>query len=161
MIDRYVIATLSELLAVTREGERGCSVCAEHARDESLKRLFLARASRRAATAAELRDLICQLGGDHTAQGTVRGANRRGWANLRSALSLNDDDALVDECERGEDHALEVYRNALDDHLPELVREVVLMQFEGMMDDHDQIRILRNEPPRGIVVASGGGNARQ
>jgi uncharacterized protein (TIGR02284 family) len=162
MNDRYVIATLSELLAVTREGERGCSVCAEHARDESLKRLFLARASRRAATAAELRDLIGRIGGgDHTAQGTIRGAHQRGWANLRSALSLNDDEALVDECERGEDHALEVYRNALDDHLPELVREVVLTQFEGMMDDHDQIRILRNEPPRGIVVASGGGNARQ
>jgi uncharacterized protein (TIGR02284 family) len=161
MIDRYIIATLNDLLAVTREGERGCSVCAEHARDGSLKRLFLARASRCAAAAAELRDLLGRLAGDHTAQGTTRDAHRRGWANLRSALSLNDDDALVDECERGEDHALEVYRNALDDHLPEFVREVVLTQFEGMMHDHDQIQILRNEPPRGIVVASGGGNARQ
>jgi uncharacterized protein (TIGR02284 family) len=158
---RYTIVTLSELLAVTRDGEQGFSACAEHARREPLKRIFMTRASRRAAAAAELRELIGQLGGDPSMRAAITGAPRRGWVNLRSALALNDDDALVDECEHGEDHALEVYRNALDDHLPEFVRQVVLRQFEGVMSDHDQIRILRDDPPRGgVVVASGGGDAR-
>jgi uncharacterized protein (TIGR02284 family) len=162
MNHRYIIVTLSELLTVTREGERGFVTCAENARADTLKKLFLGRARRHAAAAAELRGLITQLGGDPAMSGKILGTSRRGWMHLHAALTRNNDDALVDECEHGEDHALEVYRNALDDHLPEFVRQVVLRQFEGLMSDHDQIRVLRGDAPQGgTVAASTGGDARQ
>ena len=158
---RYTIVTLSELLAVARDGEHGFITCAEHARADGLKKLFVSRASRHAAAAAELRELIRQLGGDPAMRGKILGAARRGWIHLHSALTQDNDDALVGECEHGQDHALEVYRNALDDHLPELVRQVVLGQFEGMMSDHDQIRFLRSDPLQGgLIAASTGGGAR-
>jgi uncharacterized protein (TIGR02284 family) len=162
MNHRYTIVTLSELLAVNRDGEHGFTTCAEHARSESLRRVFISRAARRAAAAAELRDLIGQLGGDPGMRARILGAAHRGWVNLRSALALNDDEALVDECEHGEDHALEVYRNALDDHLPDFVRQTALRQFEDLMREHEQFRFLRSEPPQGgVVVAGVGGHARQ
>ena len=159
---RYTIVTLSELLAVTRDGEHGFMTCAEHARTDALKKLFVSRAGRHAVAAAELRGLVGQLGGDPAMRGKIFSTTRRGWMNLHAALTQNNDDALVDECERGEDHALEVYRNALDDHLPEFVRQVVLRQFEGLMSDHDQIRVLRSDPLQGgTIAASTGGHARQ
>jgi uncharacterized protein (TIGR02284 family) len=162
MNHRYTIVTLSELLAVTREGEHGFTTCAENARADALKKLFMGRARRHAAAAAELRELIGKLGGDPQMRGKILSTARRGWMNLHAALTRNHDDALVDECEHGEDHALEVYRNALDDHLPEFVRQVVLHQFEGLMSDHDQIRVLRSDPRQGgTVAASTGGDARQ
>lgn len=158
---RYTIVTLSELLAVARDGEHGFIACAEHARSDALKKMFVSRASRHAAATTELRELIAQLGGDPDMRGRFLGADRRGWVNLHATLTQNTDDALVDECEHGEDHALEVYRNALDDHLPEFVRQVVLRQFEGMMSDHDQIRLPSNDPIQGgMVAASSGGDAR-
>jgi uncharacterized protein (TIGR02284 family) len=158
---RYTIATLSELLAVVRSGEHGFTECARHAHADALKKLFAGRASRHAAAARELCELIAQLGADPAACGKIRGATRRGWANLHAALTQNTDAALFDECEHGEDHALEVYRNALDDHLPEFVRQVVLRQFEGMMSDYEQIRVLRSDPLQGgRVAASTGGDAR-
>jgi uncharacterized protein (TIGR02284 family) len=159
MNDRYTIATLSELLSVARGAERGFTACAEHAHADALKKLFVSRASRRAAAAWELSELVERLGGD-PATGRTRGATPRGWVNLHAALTQNTDEALVAECEHGEDHALEVYRNALDDHLPEFVRQVVLRQFEGMMSDHDQIRFLGSDPLQGgLVAASTGGSA--
>lgn len=158
---RYVIVTLSELLAVTRNGEHGFTACAEHARADALKKMFVSRASRHATAADELRDLIAQLGGNPGTHAKILGAAQRGWAHLHAALTQNNDDALVDECEHGEDHALEVYRNALDDHLPEFVRQLVLRQFEELMSDHDQIRFLRSDPLQGgLVAASTGGDAR-
>jgi uncharacterized protein (TIGR02284 family) len=158
---RYTIPTLSELLAVARSGEHGFMACAEHAHADALKKLFVSRANRHAAAAGELCELIAQLGGDPAACGKIRGAIRRGWVNLHAALTQNTDQALIDECEHGEDHALEVYRNALDDHLPEFVRQVVLRQFEGMMSDHDQIRFLHSDPLQGgLMAASPGGDAR-
>ena len=162
MYYRFSIVTLSELLAVTRVGENGCGACAEHVHSDSLRQLFMSRASRHAVAAAELRGLIGQLGGDPAMSGRIFSASRRGWMTLPASLTQNNDEALVDECERGEDHALEVYRNALDDHLPEFVRQVVLRQFEELMSDHDQIRILRSDPLQGgVVAASTGGHARQ
>ena len=162
MNHRYTLVTLSELVAVTRHGENGFSTCAEHARSDELKRLFASRARRHAAACAELCDLIAQLGGDPAARGRNAGPTRRGWVNLHIALTQNTDAALVEECEHGEDHALEVYRNALDDHLPEFVRQLVLRQFEDMMSDHDQIRLLRGDPLQGgKVAASAGEHARQ
>jgi len=159
---RYTIVTLSELLAVTREGESGFITCAEHAREDVLRQLFVTRASRHAVAAAELRGLIGQLGGDPATRGKIFSTNRRGWVTLATALTQDNDDALVDECERGEDHALEVYRNALDDHLPEFVRQVVLRQFEDLMSDHDQIRVLKSDSLQGgVLAASTGGHARQ
>jgi len=161
MNDRYTIVTLSELLAIAQDGEHGFRVCAEHARADALKKLFAGRASRHAAAAAQLRELIALLGADPAACGKIPGATRRGWANLHTALTQNTDEALVIECEHGEDHTLEVYRNALDDHLPELVRQVVLRQFESMMSDYDQIRFLRSDSLQGgLVAASTGGDAR-
>ena len=94
--------------------------------------------------------------------GRIFSASRRGWMTLPVSLTQNNDEALVEECERGEDHALEVYRNALDDHLPEFVRQVVLRQFEDLMSDHDQIRVPRSDVLQGgVVAASTGGHARQ
>ena len=95
-------------------------------------------------------------------RGKIFSTTRRGWVSLPNSLTLNNDEALVDECERGEDHALEVYRNALDDHLPEFVRQIVLRHFEDMMSDHDQVRFLSSDPLQGgLLAASTGGHARQ
>ena len=162
MKDRYTIVTLGELLTVIRDGERGFTTCAEHARSDSLKTLFVARARRHSAAAAELSQLIADLGGNPAARGKIVGTARRGWTNLHAALTQNTDEALIEECEHGEDHALEVYRNALDDHLPEHVQQVVLRQFEDMMSDHDQARLLGSEPLQGgMIAASTGGHAQQ
>jgi uncharacterized protein (TIGR02284 family) len=159
---RYTIVTLTELLTVTRDGQDGFTTCVEHARGDELKRLFALRARRNATAAAELFELITQLGGDPAVRSrTIGAATRRGWVNLHTALTQNTDEALLDEYERSEDHALEIYRNALDDHLPEFIRQLVLRQFEDMMSDHDQIRFLRGDPLKGgLVAASTGGDAR-
>jgi uncharacterized protein (TIGR02284 family) len=161
MNHRYTIVTLSELLAVARDGEQGFLTCAEHARSDTLRRIFVRRAGRAAAAAAELRELIAELGGDPGMRARIVGPMRRAWMNLHTALAQNNDDALVEECEHGEDHALEVYRNALDDPLPELVRHTILRQFEDMMSDHGQIRFPASELIQGgLRAASTGGHAR-
>jgi uncharacterized protein (TIGR02284 family) len=162
MKHRYTIVTLTELLTVTRDGGHGFTLCADHSRSADLKRMFASRARRNALIAVELSEVIAEFGGDPAVRSRIIGATRRGWVNLQSALTLNSDDALVAECERGEDHALEVYRNALDDHLPDFVRTMILRQFEDMMSDHDQIRFLRGDPLQGgLLATSTGGDARQ
>jgi len=86
-------------------------------------------------------------------------AAHRHWSDLRAALACDGDGVILDECERGGSRALEVYRNALDDPLPGLVRAIVLRQFEDVMTNHDQIRDLRSEPS--LRADSGAGSGAQ
>ena len=86
-------------------------------------------------------------------------AAHRHWSDLRAALACDGDGVILDECERGASRALEVYRNALDDPLPDLVRAIVLRQFEDVMTNHDQIRDLRSEPS--LRTDSGAGSGAQ
>ena len=51
---------------------------------------------------------------------------RNGWASMRAALACVEEGAILHACEHGESRTLEAYRNPLDDHLPEVVRELVL-----------------------------------
>ena len=89
-------------------------------------------------------------------------AAHRHRSDLRVALACDGDGVILDECERGGSRALEVYRNALDDPLPGLVRAIVLRQFEDVMTNHDQIRDLRSEPsPRADSGAGSGAQAGQ
>lgn len=159
MYYRHAINALSELLAALRAGEQRFIFCAAHARNDALAQLLLARVGRCRCNAAQIAELIGQLGGNPEAP----------WLSRHHAVELRADagadppgePVLIELAERGEDHALEVYRNALDDYLPELVRQVLLRQFEDVMSDRYAIRELCMAPRQGAGAVSRGGDARQ
>ncbi|HEY6484649.1 MAG TPA: PA2169 family four-helix-bundle protein [Steroidobacteraceae bacterium] len=158
MSHRFTIATLSELLRVTQDCTRTLRVCAQHAQGASLRMLLNVLVQRSSSASGELQMLIAQLGGDAEASGSARMRLRlrQGLRQLPELWVPEDDDAAIEACERGEDHALELYRNALDDHLPDFVRQTVTRQFEDLVGDQDRIRIFRSEPPRGGGTSLGG-----
>jgi uncharacterized protein (TIGR02284 family) len=106
--------------------------------------------------------LVERLGGARQAHGAVAGFWRSGWEGLRGALALGEDRAILDACERGESWILEAYRNALDDHLPDFVRDAVLRQFEVLMSTYDAIRGCRAQrSARGEAAVTPGAQAGQ
>jgi uncharacterized protein (TIGR02284 family) len=158
MSHRFTIDALKELIVARRESEQGLRICAEHVRGARLRALLLSHLQECAQALQELQSLVRLLGGDPEPPVPNAAAAHSRWADLRAALACDDDGVILDECERGESRALEVYRNALDDPLPGLVRAIVLRQFEDVMTNHDQIRDLRERPPR---VDSGAGSGAQ
>jgi uncharacterized protein (TIGR02284 family) len=149
------IRTLNELIVVSRDGEKGFRTCAEHVRSNVLKALFIERARACASAVEELQAVVRELGGEPAKDSSTFGALHRRWLDVRATFSSADDATIVAECERGEDYALETYRNALDDHLPDFVRRIVLQQFEGVMNNYEQIRILGSETlARGYAAAA-------
>ena len=172
MSHRFTIDALKELIAARSDGEQGLRICAEHARTSQLKAILLTHLHDCTQAVQELQSLVRVLGGDPRAglpaagirglSATDSAAAHRRWADLRAALACDEDGVILDECERGESRALEVYRNALDDPLPDLVRAVVLRQFEDVMTNHDQIRDLRSQQSiRANLAADSGAQAGQ
>ena len=88
---------------------------------------------------------MVQLGGKPEHHGSVSGALHRGWVDVKSALSTRDNHAILAECERGEDVAKKRYRDALDKDLPADIRAVIELQFQGVIQNHDRVRDLRDQ----------------
>lgn len=79
-----------------------------------------------------------------TGNGTAAGALHRGWMSMKDALTGNDPHAILAAAERGEDHAVAQYREALDEDLPDPIRTVVSQQATKVKTAHDQVRDLRD-----------------
>jgi uncharacterized protein (TIGR02284 family) len=154
---RFTIDALRELITARRDAEQGLRICIEHIRSRPLRALVLSQLHECARALQELQSLVRLLGGDPEPLPTDHATSRRQWADLRTALACNEDGVILDECERGASRALEVYRNALDDPLPGLVRAVLLRQFEDVMTNHDQILDLRSQPTLRTDLGAGSG----
>lgn len=139
-----VVDTLNDLIENCKDGEYGFRTCAEHAKSSNIKSVFTERSGECRQAAQELQSLVTQFGGKPDTSGTVSGAAHRGWIAVRGALALDDDQAMLNECERGEDIALNRYRKALEEDLPPEVEQVVRRQYEGARRNHDQIKALRD-----------------
>lgn len=142
------IATLNDLIETSRDGEQGFRTCAENTRSAELKAVFQKGADRCAQAIRELTDEVRRLGGESEKSGSAVGAAHRVWVDIKATLSGKDDAGILAECERGEDFALEEYRDALDEDLPDTARALVRRQLEGVQENHDRIRELRDRYKR-------------
>jgi uncharacterized protein (TIGR02284 family) len=137
-----IIASLIETL---KDGQEGFKQAAEAVKDPQLKSLFDEYSRQRAQFAVELRSKA-QSPDERESKmsGSAAGALHRGWINLKSALTSGDDHAILAECERGEDSAVEEFQKALDNGLSAPVQQIVSRQYAQIKEAHDRIKHLRD-----------------
>lgn len=143
-----VLATLDNLIEITRDGQEGFTQSAEHAKDGELQAQFRKFAAERAAIVTDLQNLQRQHGAtDIETDGTVTGTLHRAWINLRSAVTTHDDQAILEEAERGEDAAVSAFRDALQNSVPPLPRSVTSVlerHLATVQAAHDEVRNRRD-----------------
>ena len=148
MDNNELIDTLNTLIETSRDGDKGFTACAEDAKDASLRAYFTLCATRCRQSVPPLEELVTRLGGTPEQLGSILGSMNRAWLNLRAAISSNSDLAVLEECERAEDVALRAYRRALEQALPADARAVVKVQLDGVQENHDRVRAMRDEKRR-------------
>jgi uncharacterized protein (TIGR02284 family) len=138
------ISTLNNLAAIAKDGVNGMKSAAESAKSPNLKTTLQRLAQERQSVFTEIQSAVRTLGGDPEESGTTAGAAHRGWMNIKNMVAGSDDKALLDECERGEDVALQAFRKATAQSLPTQTIEIVRKGFDHVQKSHDQIKSLRN-----------------
>jgi uncharacterized protein (TIGR02284 family) len=110
--------TLNHLREVCVDGQRGFEAAAKAITEPSLHAELIQYSQQRKAFAADLQAAITSFGESPSEGGSLAGAAHRGWMDLKATLSSNDRYAILAECERGEDAAIESYRDAMASNLP-------------------------------------------
>ncbi len=139
-----VISSLNGLIQYCKDGQEGFKTAAEGIERSDLKTLFYEYSQQRSEFAGVLQGLVRSLGGDPEDSGSVSAAMHRGWIDIKSLVTGQDEHAVLNECERGEDYAKDAYREALKLNLPANVRDVVQQQSQSVLATHNRIKALRD-----------------
>ncbi len=137
------ISTLNNLIETCKDGENGFRTAADGVKNAELKTLFTTYSQQRAKFAAELQGEVRGLGGDPEKTGSVAASLHRGWINIKSAVTGEDEAAVIAECERGEDSAKANYEEALKEDLPANIKSTIERQYGEVKEAHDRVRDLK------------------
>jgi uncharacterized protein (TIGR02284 family) len=143
---KSTLQTLNHLIETLKDGQNGFHTAAADVTSSDLKQLFNQYSLQRSAFAGELQALAHSLGDDTpTDSGSLAGALHRGWMDIKAAVATRDDHAILAECERGEDHAVAAYKEALEQPgLPINILDTLRTQAIEVKAAHDHVRNLRD-----------------
>src|SRR5256884_5247043 len=142
---KEIISVIGDLIQTLKDGQQGFKEAAEGVKDPELKSLFNEYSQQRSRFATELQSQARSLGEpEPETSTTASGALHRAWINLKSAVTRGDNHAILAECERGEDSAVEQYEKAMNDNLPAQFLEIVSRQYSEIKNAHDRIKNLRD-----------------
>jgi conserved hypothetical protein len=144
MSNDHDIKTLNSLIEITLDSADGYAEAAKDAKSALLISLFTSRATERSATAFTLQKCVRTIGGKPEDDGTVLASAHRVFVNLRASLTSNNNTAVVDEVERGEDHIKAKFENAMKDtRISPAIMSAIAMAYISVRNGHNQMRDLK------------------
>ena len=138
------IDTLNDLIEICKDGQDGFRDASENVQSQELKTLFSTYSLQRSKFAGDLQQHVTSLGTEPEKSSSITSAVHRGWIDLKSAFTKGSDHAILAECERGEDHAVAAYRDALEGELPVYILSDISEQATAVQAAHNDIRDRRN-----------------
>jgi uncharacterized protein (TIGR02284 family) len=138
-----VRTAINQLVETCRDGQYGFEEAAKGVGDPALRAELMQYSMQRREFATALQQALRTMGEEPQDSGSLSATLHRGWIKVKEAISSNDDHAILSECERGEDAAVEAYREVMGEQVPPGVDDLVETQYSAVRHVHDRIRSLR------------------
>jgi len=139
------IATLNTLIATTIDSITGYEDSAANVDHERFREIFRERATERQQVVQELREEVRRLGGDPEDDGSFLGKAHQRFEDLKAAITGRDEQAIINEVERGEDYLKAKWQAALQSGtLHGETHDLVERCYQSVKSGHDQISRLKH-----------------
>lgn len=139
------ISVLNGLTTTTLDSMKGYEDAAKDTESTRFASMFADFARDRGQAARALQAEVTRLGGTPETSSSFLAAAHRTFLDLKQAFTSNDDKAIINEVERGEDHIKAKFEDALQDG--DLATEsiaVIRQAFTSVRQGHDQMRALKH-----------------
>jgi uncharacterized protein (TIGR02284 family) len=121
---------LQTLLQKNYDAEKGFKKAITKTESDSLKDFLKRQAVKHNRFATELDREIRSLNEHPKEEGSFSGKLSRAWMDIKVAVSGNNDEAILEECVRGEKNSAEEYEEALEENnFPPHLEEVLKKQL--------------------------------
>lgn len=141
-----IISRLNDLLTKSYDAEKGYKQAADQVKSNRLKSIFERRAQQRYDFGHELKNEIRNLGGTPDKGTSIAGDLHRGWINIKSALSFDTEESVLEECSRGEQNAINEYNEVLkESNLPVRLRAVLENQRNSIQMALNEVETLEEK----------------
>ncbi len=110
------VKALNKLITTLYDGENGYKESADDIENTALKARFQSLAQQRYDFGHEIKPFITQLGGEVDKGGSAAAGLHRVWIDLKSAVTGQDEEAVLNEIIRGEESAVKTYQEVLADN---------------------------------------------
>ncbi len=136
---------LNDLLEKTYDAEKGFKKAAENSNHSGLKNYFNQKAQERYDFGHELKTELKSVGQEIDKGGSIAGSAHRAWMDVKSFLSSNNEESMLEEAIRGEKSALEEYNDVLSETtLPPTTQTVLTQQKNKILQGLSSIKRLED-----------------
>jgi len=132
---------LNELLTKNYDAEAGYKLASENVKDNTLKEYFNRRAKERYDFGHQIKNEI-KVYGETPDKGTsLAGDAHRLWMNVKSTLSNDNEEAILEETIRGEKNAIDEYNNILEEpNLPPTTESILNNQRNTIKSALEEVK---------------------
>ncbi len=139
-----LIEELNDIIVKNYDASKGFKNAASNVKLQELKEVFLECSTQRNKFAGELQQEIRSLGGEPKHETSAISAMHRAWMDVKSAVSSDEEEAILGACVTGEKAAVKEYDDLLDQNIPANIREVIQTQRNVVNDTLQSIKILED-----------------
>ena len=131
---------LNVCLRTLNNAQEGFQTAATVASSKDLITILTRLGESRGRMATEVRSMITEIGGRPTSSASLSGKAHQGWMKIRSTLAGNSDVALLDECIRGEQFAVEALEGELQEDIPAHIKTSLHKILVSIKEDLELIQ---------------------
>ena len=150
------VHALNHLIQICKAGEYGFRQAADELASKEHRTLALSTAFKRHEFAAALEDKVARLGVTPPDHATVQAGIHRFWMNVRHAINQRNDQAVLDECRRGDESALKAYQDVFEAKSLLEMEEMLRAQFMNIIETRDKlfsmVKVQQQEARAGSVL---------
>ena len=140
-----LVDNLQQLLEKNYDAKKGFTKAMEEAKNPRLKGFLQQQAAQRSRFANELTHEILNLNEEPKESGSFTGDLHRTWIDIKSAVSGNEDEAVLEECIRGEKASWEEYDSKLkEENFPPNISNILQKQASEIHTTLSKVKTLED-----------------
>lgn len=144
-IHETLVDNLQGLLEKNYDAQKGFTKAMEDAKNPSLKTFLQKQAAQRSRFANELTDEILKLNEEPKESGSLTGDLHRTWIDIKSAVSGHEDEAVLEECIRGEKASWDEYESKLkEETFPPNISSILHKQASEIHNTLSKVKTLED-----------------
>ncbi|WP_121666556.1 ferritin-like domain-containing protein [Mesonia aquimarina] len=139
---------INDLIEKNNDAVKGFKEAADNAESQELKSFLINQSRERASFAQDLSEKLNVNYPDEKidTDGSTTGKIHRGWISFKSALSVDDDEAILEECIRGDKAAKKEYEEALSNFsdFPQSIANLISTQKNKIERTLNEVKTLED-----------------